>query len=163
MTLCQSLYQTESFNVAPRQICKQEFETGEVRSWSVHNNEEDCTNAGGVCVCVCVCVPACLHVCVCVCVRVCVCEYVHVYVCDNPPSLPHPQAPGSLSMPTLTLKLAVNLLVSHETTQTATGGSGPPQAMESNHAALCSLMLLTVYKPVGREIITLETAGMACP
>ena len=41
-------YLDESFNVQPRGICKEYYPgTTQVRSWSIHNNQADCENAGG--------------------------------------------------------------------------------------------------------------------
>ena len=47
VTLCNRIYRSESFNVAPRQICRQNFTNNEPRSWSQYNNEEECTENGG--------------------------------------------------------------------------------------------------------------------
>ena len=52
-TLC-DMYQRESFNVQPRQRCRETFPGGQVRPRSKFHNETGCTEAGGVCVCVCV-------------------------------------------------------------------------------------------------------------
>ena len=46
VTLCNRIY-SESFNVVPRQICRENFTTGQAKSWSQYNNEEECTQNGG--------------------------------------------------------------------------------------------------------------------
>ena len=45
-TLCNRIY-SESFNIVPRQICRENFTTGEAKSWSHDNNEQECTANGG--------------------------------------------------------------------------------------------------------------------
>ena len=69
VTLCDRIY-SESFNVVPRQIYRENYTTpaGQARSWSQYNNEQECTANDGKerdgeggremreerCVCVCV-------------------------------------------------------------------------------------------------------------
>lgn len=38
------MYRRESNNRVPRGICQETYETGELKYWSTHNNEKDCTN-----------------------------------------------------------------------------------------------------------------------
>ncbi len=52
VSLCESFYQKESFNVAPKQICKERYPTGEVKGHSDFNNQADCeADNAGTCVC----------------------------------------------------------------------------------------------------------------
>ena len=98
VTLC-DMYQRESFNVQPRQRCRETFPTGEVKPRSKFNNEIECTEAGGVCVCVGGCEG----------VDECVCGASFHFLFSS--SSPHPncllsfhtQALGSQNMATLTL------------------------------------------------------------
>ena len=48
VTLCNRIY-SESFNVVPRQICRENYTTpaGQARSWSQYNNEQECTANDG--------------------------------------------------------------------------------------------------------------------
>lgn len=45
-TLC-DMYERESFNVQPRQHCRQNYTTGQARLWSEYNNQEECEENGG--------------------------------------------------------------------------------------------------------------------
>ena len=49
-------YQSQSFNVQPKGLCRQTFSDNSSipRPWSVYNNQNDCTTNGGMYVCTCV-------------------------------------------------------------------------------------------------------------
>ena len=50
VTLCERIYARESFNVQPRQHCRERYDnTNQPKGYSMYNNEGDCVENGGVC------------------------------------------------------------------------------------------------------------------
>lgn len=159
LTLC-DMYRRESFNVQPRQRCRERFPSGEVKPRSKFHNESGCTAAGGECVwgregggekCECMCVCG-------------LSLFFSLSSFSTGLFHFHTQALGSQNMATLTL-IALPLakqFATAETTWMVTGGCGHPRISFGHPNVSFFLGPLLACSLAGRGSTILVTAGMVC-